>query len=386
MSDSQQTTARLSRPVPLDQLRPPETDVRDRRPEDAVQSLAASMGDPDVGQLQDILVHPVDHDDLVEDGTEDELQALYADDHPLRIVDGETRRLAAEMLGWATIDATIVPAPPNDTVIAQLDANTERVDMTEYETVRALYDWKEQVGATVEATAEKAGFSPSYMSDVFSTFDSPDWLVQAWRHPDHPLETSHARAVKSFLTDNTVEAYADAGNLTRAEAYDEAEKDAKLMIDVQQEHDLQVGEFRKRCSRLKKQTKDELDDNQDWGDKQGEAQAKKANNRDTGPDPPEPDPCLVCGGDRPHGRRFAVPVCADDYGMLSDMEARGELLIANAEAEPAPDSLPHGDLSPREMARQGLAEFLGAPASEVDQVLDQLEQQAAQAPQEAAND
>jgi hypothetical protein len=110
------TDARISRAVPLDQLRQPETDVRERRPEDSVKSLAASMGDPNVGQLQDILVHPAGGELEDPPASEEALDDLFKAGHPMRVVDGETRSLAARHLGWATVDATIVPEPPEDTV------------------------------------------------------------------------------------------------------------------------------------------------------------------------------------------------------------------------------------------------------------------------------
>jgi len=68
---------RISRAVPIEQLRQPNTDVRETRDEEDVMSLAASMGDPNVGQLQDILVHPVKPDELEGDMTDDRLDELF---------------------------------------------------------------------------------------------------------------------------------------------------------------------------------------------------------------------------------------------------------------------------------------------------------------------
>jgi len=262
------TEARISRAVPLEQLRGPETDVREHRPDNAIMSLAASMGDPDVGQLQDILAHPVGYEDAVEDGSSEELDQLFRDDHPLRVVDGECRRLAAQKLGWATLNATIVPEPPEDTVVAQLDANTERLDMGEAETVRALYEFYQETEHTLAEIGDKTGYSRSYLSNVFGLFDCPEWLVEAWRHPEHPLGTSHAIATKAMLSENSVEQYAQAGGLEDDEAYERCVQDAKLMIDVQAQHDLQVGEFRDRCKRCQQETLDQLRDGRTLDERQ----------------------------------------------------------------------------------------------------------------------
>ena len=380
------TTPRISRSVPLDQLRQPATDVREHRPADSVKSLAASMGDPDVGQLQDVLVHPVLKDMAVPPETTDQLDQLFRDGHPLRIVDGETRRLAAERLGWATLDATIVPEPPQETIIAQLDANTERIDMSGYETVRALYDHYQATDQTLEDMADQTGFSPSYLSDVFSTMDCPDWLIDPWRHPDHPLETSHARAVKSFLTDNTVDRYQDAGGVDEDAAHDRAVEDARLMIDVQAEHDLQVGEFRDRCRRKKKETIDQLADQRTIDEKRDDGQASRADQQaDLGlPAEQDPDPCMVCGQDA--STKIALDVCREDYGMLSEMKANGEVLMAQADSDGAPELDPPDDVDPSHRAAQALAEAAGIHPDDALTVVEQVQQEAAQPPQDPTDD
>lgn len=380
------TDPRISRSVPLDQLRQPETDVREHRPADAVKSLAASMGDPDVGQLQDVLVHPVleDLDDPPE--TADELDQLFRDGHPLRIVDGETRRLAAQRLGWATLDATIVPEPPQETIIAQLDANTERIDMSGYETVRALYEHHQRTDQTLDDMADDVGFSASYLSDVFSTMDCPDWLIDPWRHPDHPLETSHARAVKSFLTTNTVDRYQDAGGVDEDAAHDRAVEDARLMIDVQAEHDLQVGEFRDRCRRKKKETIDQLADQRNIDEKRDDGQASRADQKaDLGlPAEQEPNPCMVCGQDA--ATKIALDVCRSDYGMLSEMKANDEVLMAQADSDGTPQLDAPDDADPSHRAAQALAAATDIHPDQALEVVQQVRQEAAQAPQEATDD
>jgi len=369
------TDTRISRAVPLEQLEPPETDVRDHRSEDGVKSLAASMGDPDVGQLQDVLVHPVDPDELGEDVDADMLDELLRQGHDMRIVDGETRRQAARYLGWHTLDATIVPRPPENTVIAQLDANTERLEMSQYETVRALYEHYTETGATLEDMQEKTGFSPSYLSSVFGLFDSPEWLREAWRHPEHPLETSHARAVRQFLSENTRDEYAHVGNLEDEQAREYCIEDARLMVDVQVDHELSVTEFRKRCSRRRKERLQELRDNRTHEEKIADGQEARAEGEERSHTPTDtPDRhCMVCGS--PADRKIALDVCRSDYGMLSDMQARDELLLEQAD----PAAPPAGETADTPNGRQGtleaLAGELGISLEDASQALTALEQQ-----------
>jgi len=368
------TDVRLSRAVPLDQLREPQTDVRDHRPQEAVQSLANSMGNPDVGQLQDVLVHPVDHADLDDGLDRDDLDQLFRDGHPMRIVDGETRRLAARRLGWETLSATIVPEPPEETTLAQLDANTERVEMSQFETVRALYEHREETGATLAQMSQKTGYSESYLSSVFALFDSPDWLLEAWRHPDHPVETSHARAVRSMLSEESVDQYRQAGDLDDETARETAVEDAKLMVDVQGKRELAVSDFRDRCRRCQKETLDSLKDDRSLDQKQDDGATQSAEEavRDHTPREEETEQCLVCGSEAT--RKFALPVCREDYGMLSDKQARGEPLISSEPQGSTPPDHPPDPSSHSEDAVQALVEDKGLSPDQARTVLDQLDQ------------
>jgi ParB-like chromosome segregation protein Spo0J len=369
------SSARISRAVPLEQLEPPETDVRERREEKGVKSLAASMGDPAVGQLQDVLVHPVDHEELADDLDADDLDELHRQGHSMRIVDGETRRLAAQFLGWHSLDATIVPKPPENTVIAQLDANTERLEMSEFATVKALYEHYQQTESTLEDMQQKTGFSPSYLSSVFGLFDAPSFLLDAWRHPEHPLGTSHARAVRQFLSENTSEEYAATGGIELEEARELALEDAQLMVDVQAEHDLSVTEFRKRCSRRLKERKQELSDRRSHEDKIADGHTEQAEQAERSHTPTETPQrvCLVCGDEA--DRKIAIDVCNSDYGMLSDMQARGELLLEQAEAPDSPPDSPADAAGSDSDLLDALANELGITRDDAGRALHALEQQ-----------
>jgi hypothetical protein len=212
--------------------------------------------------------------------------------------------------------------------------------MGQAETVRALYDHYQQTDATLEDMGDKTGFSASYLSQVFGLMESPEWLREAWRHPDHPLETGHALAVMSMLSSNSIERYAEAGNMAEEAGRDRCVDDAKLMIDVQGQHDLQVGDFRQRVKRCQSETLDEIRDDRTHQERQADAETSAAerevdhyqqgdHNQMT---------CMVCGqeGDR----KIALDVCQDDYGMLSSMKANDEVLMAQAETQETPTESP----------------------------------------------
>ena len=386
MSTSEHGTTRLSRQVPLEQLTMPDTDVREMRPEQGVRGLAESMGDPSVGQLQPILVTPAEDPQTGDEWDREALSGYVGDGRDLQIIDGVTRYMAADFLEWETIWAWVVSDPPEDTVIAQLDANTERVEMTQYETVKALADHKEATGASVKELAGKVGYSPSYMSQVLNTLSGPEWLVEAWRNPDHPLETSHAIAVYYMMSEKHVEMYAQAGDLDEDEARARAVEDAQLMVDVQQRHDLQVGDFRQRCQRCRKESLDQLKDKRSLAEKQADGQTQSADRQHTTHQDPQIPDCTCCGSERNVERRYAVHVCPECYGMLSDVEANEETLMTT---EKVPMSGPvdgkEADVSP-ERAAEIVCEATGLDDVQPQALLEELARSGQQAPQEATND
>ena len=376
------TDVAISREVPMDRLVFPAEDVRAGRDDDGVRSLAASMGDPEVGQQQPITVYPAGPDDRPDDTDEDDLVACYEDGADLVIHDGVTRYLAAEQLGWATLWAVIVPEPPENEVVARLEANTERLDMSDYEVFSALKDHYEASDATLEDVGAKIGVGPSYVSKVFSLFESPDWLRDAWQADQHPLDTSHALAVRSLLGEETVDAYASAGGLDPDEAYRRAVDDAQLMIDVQDNHQLPVSDFRTRVKRCRKETLDQLKDQRTLDEKRADGQSAKAETEHSHSlaTDPDPEPCLICGQDA--DRKIAVDVCRSDYGMLSDMKANDDVLMAQADSQPAtgPDT-PAAD-GTDSAAAQALADAAGISPEQAQQVVAQVQREAQQAPQD----
>jgi hypothetical protein len=380
------TDARISRQVPLDQLVMPETDVRERRDPDSVRSLAASMGDPDVGQLQPILVTPAADVDEDFEWSADSLDEAVTAGDALRIIDGVTRFQAAEFLGWETLWAWVVAEPPEDQVIASLDANTERIDMSQFETANALYQHYQETGATQKELAEKVGYDPTYLSKLFGLIEGPDWMVEAWRNPDHPIETGHCLHLDSMLGPSALQDYADAGGLTEEEAREHAVRDAKLMVDVQAEHNCTVTEFGRRCERCRNESCQKLADGRNLNQRQADGQRERAEADHTPAETPDPDPCLICGADRPNRRKAAIPVCANDYGKIQNMVQAGDVLMANAEVPAQPNRDPLEDADPEEMAVRGLSQLFEMDPEEAAGLLQELDTQLSQAPQEADDD
>jgi len=372
------TDATISRQIPLAQLQPAETDVRQGRDPDQIRSLASSMGDPEIGQQQPINVYPVDYGDVVEDGTEAELVDLFEAGHDMIIHDGLSRFRAAEQLGWSTLWAVISPTPPENEVVARLEANTESLDMADHEVYTALYDHYNDSEATLEDIGNKIGVSASYVSNVFGLFEAPDFLRQAWSNEDHPLETSHALAIRSILSEGSIEEYAHAGGIDQVEARDRAEDDARLMIDVQGKHDLGVADFRQRCKRCRKETVDQLQDQRTIDEKQADGQAAAAEDRETtiDPEPVDPDPCQICGADA--DRKIAIDVCREDYGMISEMKANGEVLMAQSDTGGTPPEAPASTGEVPAEAAQALAAAAGIEEDQAAQVVQQVQAEAQQ--------
>jgi ParB/RepB/Spo0J family partition protein len=374
---------RVSRTIPLEQLVGPDNDVRTGRPEEDVKSLASSMDRPGVGQIQDILVHPVDYDEVDQEIDEDWIDEHLNAGWKFRVVDGETRRQAAERLGWHTMHATVVPEPPEDDVVAKLDANTERVDMTDYEVAKALKEYYEETEATLDEVGKKMGVSGSRMSQVFSVLDAPDEITDRWKHPDHPMTLAYAMSLRQILGENTEESYREAGNLDRDEARELQERDMKQMIGVLEEHEPKVKDFRQRVKRRIKGTVDQLESDKSWSDKTAEGKSERARDRSHEPSTPEREPCTICGQDRSHDTVKAIDACSSCYGLLTDLEERGETLVKGGTPQERVSLGEKEGMEPKEQAVQGLVDHLGLAPEEARQGIEMMEQQLAQ---EAAGD
>jgi hypothetical protein len=372
----------ILREVPLDRLQLPSDDVRQERSDEAVLDIASSMGDPSIGQQSAISCYPVDHKERDDVEEPDDLQAVYERGVDLVIHDGVTRYLASKQLGWGTLRAEILPEPPEAEVMARLSANTDRSDMHDYEVFRALREHYQSTEATLEDIGEKIGVSSSFVSQVFSLFDTLDCIRSAWATEEHPLGTSHAIACRGMLSEQSIEKYAQAGELTEQEARELCRRDAERMVEVQAERDLAVSEFRERITRLQKQTCEQLRDQRDGADKRADGQAARASGAET-PQAGKPvEDCTVCGSSRQRERRKAVQVCDSCHGLLSEHEQHGDTLLQTDDLpglEAAePEHAVNAPSPTHEEAMQFLAELT---TDEVAKVLQSLQQAGERSPE-----
>lgn len=324
---------KISTRVPLDQLRPPERDVREHRPEQAVASIAQSMGDPTVGQLQPVLAYPAGHDDL-EAETQEDLRALIQDGHDVVVLDGETRRQAAkDELGWHDIWCWVWDSPPENATVAQLDANTERIDMTSFETVRAIVDHKEETGRTWTEVAKDVGYSASTLSGYASVVNGPDWLTEPLRDPDHQLDVGHAREIYRVMGDSVTEGFEEIGGLEEEAAQAKQRKLGENLVHWCHEYGWTVTETRKGVERKIQEIHDELEHGGGHQERQRQAESDAASQMHGAPvnQQEEPDECIICGNRAT--TKVAIDVCDQDRGMLTDQQAKGEPLMAPAEEQ-----------------------------------------------------
>lgn len=325
--------------VPLDQLRPPESDVREHRPEKQVAGIAQSMGDPSVGQLQPVLAYPAGWDDLdLED--QDDLRQVVRDGHDIVVLDGETRRqAAADFLGWHDIWCWIWDEPPENPTVAQLDANTERIDMTSFETVRAIVDHKDDSGRTWQEIAEDVGYDPSTLSKYASVLRGPEWIVEPLRDPDHPLEVGHAREIYAVTGQKITDAFCEVGALEEDKARRKQAKLGRHLVGWAAEYGWTVTETRQAVERKVNEVLDELEHGGGARERQRQAEKDAAASLHGAPvnQDQDDDECIVCG--RRATTKIAIDVCDEDRGLLTDHQAKGEPLMSPQEPQEDPQEL-----------------------------------------------
>jgi len=315
---SQQPTT-VTEWVDLHRLAPPETDVRANRDRGQIRSIAQSLERS--GQLQAAKVFPsnvdaVDADEI----SADELRETALEADELVVVDGWTRREAAKVNNWDSLRCEIFPSEPEDQTIESLDANTERLDMTDFETIKALRDWKDETGATDEQVAQKIGKARSTVSNYFRALDGYEPAVMAWKDPETIIEYGHVRELEQLPTDELKE---------------------KCLQDAL-EFERGVGAFRQTVNNTLEGWKRKQASQQTKAEAEDEGHSQKAA-REEARTRQQNEPsmtCFFCG--EPTDRQVAVPVCEEDSGMVYRKKESGEPLLAsiadedNAEA-PADD-------------------------------------------------
>jgi ParB-like chromosome segregation protein Spo0J len=292
--------------IPLDRLEPPETDVRTSRDRDQVRSIAQSLERS--GQLQPAKVYPSNIEDLGDpaEATQADLREIAASAEPLTVVDGWTRREAARLANWDRLRCEIHPDRPTDQVVESLDANTERIDMDDYETMVAIRDWQNETGKTQREVAEKLGKAPSTISNWFRALDGFGPAVQCWRDPETHVEYGHVREIESLPN----------------------EKLKKKVLQDCMEFERSVAMLRQTCQNTvrgwKRQQQDQRSQEQKTQDgtaKRAEREAKKAAS-----EAEEVERCKLCGGKG--GHRIAISTCKEDYGLLTRLKESGGALLA----------------------------------------------------------
>lgn len=298
-------TDTVVRQLPVDDLVKPHHDVRQGRDQDGLDSLARSLERS--GQLHAIMVYPepveLDAETMAwEDlGLEDRIDLCDV----FRVVDGWSRTLAARDLNWPTIRAEIWPDEPDNQTVASLEANTTRLEMSDYETVRALKDYYESSGMTQAEVAEEAGISRSRLSQLFSLLEGYPPAVEEWADPDSHVTASHVQVIEQLDQEKAKElTYQDMMNYQRsADLLQEVAQNARQQVQAQGS----TGE-----------------DGEDPAS-QAQAQARKANQSNGVPIETEAPTCLVTGQEA--DRKKAIPVCAEAYGLLQQLEETGTPLI-----------------------------------------------------------
>jgi ParB/RepB/Spo0J family partition protein len=96
------------------------------------------------------------------------------------IVAGERRFRAHQLLGWATIDANVVEKTDEDTSMAMLVENVQRVDLNPVEEAWAYHERIEQFGLDVDTLAARIGRKPAMIRARLKLLDlAPDILELA---------------------------------------------------------------------------------------------------------------------------------------------------------------------------------------------------------------
>lgn len=322
---------KTSTQLPLDQLREPEDDVRTHRPPEQIRSIADSLGDPDVGQLQPILAYPVGWDDLDIDSADD-LDQLIRDGHEFEIVDGTTRYYAAkDFLQWDRLWTWIWDSPPESLTVARLDANTERITMTEFETVRAVVSHKHDTGKTWQEVSEETGWSPSYLAYLGTCMDGPEWLVEAWQDPEIHVETSHVTRIMKGIGTTFQEAIVDQGGKEPHEAESIAHRMGQRFVEWTHEYEYAPKQLEDSIKAKQDEILRDLQDGRSLEEQQRDAERATAAAQDgvSRQDQAEEKSCVVCGGE--WTTLVAVPVCDQDRGLLNDHVPPGKQLLAPEE-------------------------------------------------------
>jgi len=158
--------------IDIDLLKIPDWDIRSSRDEEEILSLAASMEDE--GQIMPIIVGEVD-------------------DHMYEIIDGVHRYIAADRLGWNTLNALVLKSDKNEYKVGVI-ANMSRVQVSKEDKFRIFQYLYNEVGMTVAEVADEIGISERQAHDYKKSLDlSPD-MIEMVLDNEIPIKVSAALA------------------------------------------------------------------------------------------------------------------------------------------------------------------------------------------------
>ena len=212
--------------------------------EEAVKDLAVSMKRE--GQLQAVQV-----------------ERLGPNDYSL--VFGYRRYAAAQLNGWETIRAEVVPVmPPVQRAVANLAENMGRENLTTYDQAMAFYGLQKEHGQTGTAIAHAIGKSVAYVNNLIRIYEGLDHVVlNRWKEECTPSFGKDKDTGKRLPNIHTVCSTDFLGRLVAKVPRAEQERELKIALG------------------LINPDEDDADDNNSAGSGDGSAQTSNATRRAT---------------------------------------------------------------------------------------------------------
>lgn len=178
--------------IPIVKIRRDNNQVRKTFNEQSLEGLAHSL--EEVGMLHPILV--------VQNG-----------DSGYRLVSGERRLRAAQLLGRSEVSAVVLKKDAADEKLIQLVENIQREDLNPVERARAIREFMDEHKLTKVAASEKLGVPRTTLTDWLDILEVDPRYQQAvlenWNGGDSPLTVSHvaeARGLAAKLGSSNIEA------------------------------------------------------------------------------------------------------------------------------------------------------------------------------------
>jgi ParB-like chromosome segregation protein Spo0J len=257
-----------------------------------ISPLTTYCGEVDTGEGE------IDRDDLPLEDLADRAESIH-------IVDGLSRLAAAESMGWPTLRCEIFRDEPDHISILSLAANTDRLPMSDYETVSAIAEYKELSGATLDTLSEKTGYAPSTLSNYLGALDAPEFITDAWQSKENDVELGHVVEIASLPTEDVQKKvlrdaveYGRPVNHTREVARNAVKEASKEAQDDRTMHERQMdGQTASEHERIQRQTEQV-------------GQEK---------------PCNICG--EASEAQVVLDVCQSDYGMIKQMQQAGAPIL-----------------------------------------------------------